>query len=800
MKTRMFLRLVAVWMVVYAGSGWGYTEGEDNNFFGIGAGSNTTGIYVYDTFIGGYAGYSNTDGEHNSFLGYQAGYSNTTGNNNSFLGTGAGYSNTTGCSNSFLGYQAGYWNTAGYNNSFIGYLAGYSNTEGYSNSFLGYEAGQYNTTGYYNNFLGDQAGRYNTTGHNNNFLGDQAGYNNTIGYYNSFLGTMAGYHNTTGRNNTCLGSVAGYSNTMGNYNSFIGSGAGYLNTEGNNNSFIGFNAGTNNYDGSDNSFLGYQAGYSNIAGSGNSFLGYQAGYSNSTGSGNVFLGYNAGFNETGSNRLYIANSSSSALIYGEFDTSIARINGRLGILKVPGASYQLDVNGAVNAGSFTGNGSGLTNLTELDPKVGALTNNRWCTSDGTHVNCNQTAPILTEVDPKVGLLNNGSWCASNGSQVNCNQAAPVTVDKVGTLTTGQWCSSLDGTHVTCTQSPPVTMDKVGSNTTNFVPRWNGSQLVSGIIEDTGSAATIDGNFRVFSPNVATYADILGRNQPAGTSIDVETSAGVSPAGPVQAINGAFLVKYTPGSPIPNNFNTFRMTARTDATMTDQINGHVAAGNFQAQHNGGGTASAVVGVIANAYLLGSGNVTNAIAVTAGNPVRSGTGVITNAYGVDIQAQKITGVTNAYGVYQSGASDVNYFAGNIGVGKTNPTNPIEASSGAYLSAGGQWISASSREQKENIKELGAEEADAALSGLKPVRYNYKNVREENHVGFIAEDVPALVATRDRKGLSPMDIVAVLTKVVQEQQKLISAHSEKISELEKALQLKGTLPAVTKESLID
>lgn len=37
----------------------------------------------------------------------------------------------------------------------------------------------------------------------------------------------------------------------------------------------------------------------------------------------------------------------------------------------------------------------------------------------------------------------------------------------------------------------------------------------------------------------------------------------------------------------------------------------------------------------------------------------------------------------------------------------------------------------------------------------------------MGFIAEDVPDLVATPNRKSLSPMDIVAVLTKVVQEQQ---------------------------------
>ncbi len=40
----------------------------------------------------------------------------------------------------------------------------------------------------------------------------------------------------------------------------------------------------------------------------------------------------------------------------------------------------------------------------------------------------------------------------------------------------------------------------------------------------------------------------------------------------------------------------------------------------------------------------------------------------------------------------------------------------------------------------------------------------------MGFIAEDVPELVATSDRQGLSAMDIVAVLTKVVQEQQQKI------------------------------
>jgi hypothetical protein len=50
----------------------------------------------------------------------------------------------------------------------------------------------------------------------------------------------------------------------------------------------------------------------------------------------------------------------------------------------------------------------------------------------------------------------------------------------------------------------------------------------------------------------------------------------------------------------------------------------------------------------------------------------------------------------------------------------------------------------------------------------------------VGFIAEEVPDLVAMKNRKGLSSMDIVAVLTKVVQEQQKTISTLREELDEL--------------------
>ena len=76
---------------------------------------------------------------------------------------------------------------------------------------------------------------------------------------------------------------------------------------------------------------------------------------------------------------------------------------------------------------------------------------------------------------------------------------------------------------------------------------------------------------------------------------------------------------------------------------------------------------------------------------------------------------------------------------------------------------------------------------LENLKPVAFNYKEGDQDLHVGFIAEDVPELVATSDRKGLESMDIVAVLTKVVQEQQRSISELQEEIGQLKTALQFK-------------
>lgn len=104
------------------------------------------------------------------------------------------------------------------------------------------------------------------------------------------------------------------------------------------------------------------------------------------------------------------------------------------------------------------------------------------------------------------------------------------------------------------------------------------------------------------------------------------------------------------------------------------------------------------------------------------------------------------------------------------KGSYTNGVRIDSNVQVK--GVLTQASSITLKENVAALSGQEAMAALQGLSAVTFTYKaDERKEQHVGFIAEDVPGLVAKADRTAVSAMDVVAVLTRVVQEQQRTIT-----------------------------
>jgi hypothetical protein len=191
-------------------------------------------------------------------------------------------------------------------NTFVGDEAGLNTTAplGQNNTFVGSVAGFFNTSGFTNVFVGDSTGYGNTTGGGNVFVGSSTGLSNTTGDYNTFVGTRAGRVNDNADANTFIGSSAGFKNEAGSYNTFVGEGAGSFNEGGENNTYIGQGAGNWNNSGSRNTFLGTWAG------------------GGSQGDANVFLGYRAGVNESGSDKLYIANGPDpeDVLIYGDFSS------------------------------------------------------------------------------------------------------------------------------------------------------------------------------------------------------------------------------------------------------------------------------------------------------------------------------------------------------------------------------------------------------------------------------------------------------------------------------------------------
>ncbi len=141
---------------------------------------------------------------------------------------------------------------------------------------------------------------------------------------------------------------------------------------------------------------------------------------------------------------------------------------------------------------------------------------------------------------------------------------------------------------------------------------------------------------------------------------------------------------------------------------------------------------------------------------------------------------------YGILQYNNGEL-AFEGNseqdiLRVDATAPANALVINSTGDVTVGGNLTLTSSRQVKQDIRSLKTAEAVEALNELNPVKFRYKQNPEEESIGFIAEEVPNLVATNSRKSINPMDLVAVLTKVVQDQQQINEALTQRIAHLEK------------------
>jgi hypothetical protein len=249
--------------------------------------------------------------------------------------------------------------------------------------------------------------------------------------------------------------------------------------------------------------------------------------------------------------------------------------------------------------------------------------------------------------------------------------------------------------------------------------------------------------------------------------------------------------------------SFALSENTTGSYNNAVGGSALYNNTIGTNN---SAQGVSALYANTTGV------NNVAVGTFSLQNNTTGNFNLGIGLGAGANSTTGSRNIFLGYLAGAtetgSDKLYIASNqitpllygemsvtvadnklgIGMDTVAAGSAVEVWNGAHLTKGGVWTNASSRELKDNIESLSTEDANAALEALSPVRYVYKNSHDEEYVGFIAEDVPELVATNDHKSLSPMDIVAVLTTVAKDQKsKMAEEMAQKdveITELRDAL----------------
>ena len=124
------------------------------------------------------------------------------------------------------------------------------------------------------------------------------------------------------------------------------------------------------------------------------------------------------------------------------------------------------------------------------------------------------------------------------------------------------------------------------------------------------------------------------------------------------------------------------------------------------------------------------------------------------------------------------------GNVGIGTSIPTAKLQVDGPVRINddlwCKGTLLQSSSLNLKTNIVELSRQEANQILRELNPIKFHYKEDRFNHpHIGFIAEDVPDLVASSDKKAICPVDIVAVLTKTVQNHEQTISQLTNLVDE---------------------
>ncbi len=501
---------------------------------------------------------------------------------------------------------------------------------------------------------------------------------------------------------------------------------------------FGYEAGTNNTSlGFSNTFLGYRGGYNNTKGVGNVFIGHESGYNNIDGHDNIFIGYHSGYDNTdGYGNIFIGSISGAKNTSGYRNTFIGEESGTH------------NTTGMDNI--FIGNDSGYSN-----------------TSGGRNVAIGWRALYYNETKGQNVAV---GWDAGRECRSNYNVFIG---DEAGQKTQNGDRNVIIGDNAGSSNISGKNNTMVGRNSGNksygddnvFVG------LQSGMNNEDGDYNTYLGAFSGANNRDGIFNTFVGDQ--SGYNADV---------------NRSVFLGYGAGYNATRNNTLYIANSITDHPL---IYGEFDTG--------------VVKI--NGDLNTTGPVTASFSGYTAKQALKMMDIRVNNTNDDKKSDvgfQMTNVREDFSwSFRTWEPDKGLAIAKVGNGATkelrlydtDPTDPtsvvLSLANGAYCD--GVWHDTSSRSMKCDIKDLDAKEAMKAFTKLRPVIYAYKANPTDQKVGFIAEDVPDLVADPGRKSLSPMDMVALLTKVVQVQEKRmktmresfekkLAAQEEKISKLEK------------------
>jgi hypothetical protein len=536
-----------------------------------------------------------------------------------------------------------------------------------------------------------------------------------------------------------------------NFSAFFGVGAGVANSGGMDNVAVGDSALRSNSSGNENTALGDQSLFLNTTGNDNSATGVQALYSNTVGVENTALGDQAMYSNVAGSRG-VALGAQAMFYANNTSTPFTNYNLAIGYNALKGSS-----NAANNVGNYN-TAVGYTSMSSMTSGV-----------QNTALGYNALSSNSN------GGYNTGIGASALGNNSNGNYNAALGFNAL--VSSNGSNNTAIGYNALVNNSNGSSNTAIGYNTGLGITTGSKNTIVGSNV--TGLAANLN--------NVIILADGAGRKK---VYIDSVGHAGINTT-TFDAVNPEML-KINSGSSTSENaigaygaINDFyQMNIQNTSAGTNAQAGYSATAN-----NGTNITSFVWMGINNTnfnnpttYNIGSGN--DASLLGSGNDLYIANGN---------QSKSIifsTG-TNATPFFNERMRILNN--GNVGIGVATPSHPLEMGSGAFVTLGGNWVNASDSRLKKNI--VNTPYGLAEVLKLRPV--NYIMIRgEEAQVGFIAQEVRKIIpevvfgnegdlSKGETLGLSYGNLVAVLTKAIQEQQAMIVTQQKQIEAIQKDLE---------------